>query len=161
MALWLSRKTLESATNRKLVAASFADDETGAFQEDELCEVIERAEGEVLSWLAGEYGPVPFTPAMLAQFKADSFLKYCALDFGVAFMLEKHPEYVRSSEMQSNRKTLYDGATERMKRVKKAEQEPPKVPTSPANVGGVSVGSSANLYIDSPGGMPGGNAGDY
>lgn len=156
MPLWLSKSTFENATSVKMVSECFEDD--GAFNEEALCDVISRAEADTLSWMVGEWGPAPFTPAVLAQFKCDPLLKSAATDYGVAYMFDRHPEYAR---VQADRDKRVKAADARMDRIQKAIQRPPKVATPPANVGGVAHDGAHRLYSDSPNGRPGGNAGDY
>lgn len=142
-----------------MVATIFDDDQTGSPDEFAILEVIERAETQVLSWLS-EYGPPPFSTAVLQQLQADRFLKGCAIAYAVPYMLDRHPEYVRANR-QADVETRLKRADTLMERVLQARQRPPTVATTPANVGGLSVDGAFRLYTDDPNGPPGGNAGDY
>lgn len=157
-AIWLAQANLENATSLATVAACFDDaNNPGTINQGALAEIIERAEQEALSWLVTELGPPPLSATVMAQLQADAFCKYASLDYAVAFMYERHPEYVRSQadEIQSRVKR----ADTRMERVLNARQRPPTVATRPANVGGVSVDGAPRIISDSPDGTY--NGGDF
>lgn len=159
-AIWLTQQDLEAATSAKMVAACFDDDGNGSLNFPAIAAVIDRAEQEVMSYLVVELGPPPLSPALIAQLATDTFLKYAAVDFAVAYMFDRHPEYVRA-KMQDDRARRLKSAEDRMIRILEARQRPPTVPTPPANVGGFSNDGANRLVTDSPGGPAGGNAGDY
>lgn len=151
---------LQNFTSPETVKAIFDDANTGTLNQVAIAAIIDRGEQEVLSWIVGEYGPPPFTTQVLADLGADPFLKYCALEYIVAHMFDRHPEYVRSGGKE--RGDRFMRADERMKRVLDARQRPPTVPDKPANVGGVLVDNGPRMYIDSPGSPPSNsNSGDY
>jgi hypothetical protein len=118
--------------------------------------LIDRAEQEVMSWLVTELGPPPLSSVLMAQLAADPFLKYAALEYAVALMYDRHPEYTRTGTDRSERMKRAD---QRMERVLDARQRPPTVPQPPANVGGTVVDNGPRIYIDSANGTK--NAGDY
>src|SRR5580698_10349058 len=101
MGIWLSSQDLVNATSYAMLEACFSNgDSGGAPDQDQICGVIDRAETQVLSWLIPEYGPAPLSAALMAQFACDKALKYAALDYAVAYMLDKHPEYVRAKRQE-------------------------------------------------------------
>ena len=156
---WLCQADLEGATSKATVIACFDDANLGAGSLDDqaICSIIDRAEQETLSWLAGEYGPPPIPATTLAMLAQDSFLKNAALEFAVIFMLEKHPEYVRSDGKVLGERMKR--AVARMERIVQARQQPPTVAQRPANVGGVAVDNGNRIYVDNADGTR--NSGDY
>ncbi len=99
---------------------------------------------------------VPFSQAStaeqirvgLAQIGADPFLKYAAIEYAVAHMFDRHPEYVRNGK--GDRSERLQRADERMQRVLDARQRPPTVPIEPANVGGFARTEGPRIYSDGP-----------
>lgn len=158
MAIWLNLTDLENATSVQTVLACCDDGNVGAPDPAVLDSIIDRAEQEILSYLVGEYGPGPISPAVMTQLQADNFLKYCALDYAVAFMYDRHPEAVptdRGNDIQARKKS----AAEKMQRVMDARQRAPSVATPPANVGGIANPVVARIYVNGPGYRR--NHGDY
>ena len=158
MAIWLCQADLENATSVRMVGACFDDDQANVINKDALNAVIDRAEQEVLSWLASEFGPPPLPADTLAGLGSDNFLKYAAVDYAVALMFDRHPEYVRAN-MKDDRAARMQAAKERMERVVDARQQPPTVVKRPANVGGVAVDGANRIYIPNADGTS--NRGDY
>ncbi len=156
-AIWLTQSDLENATAADLVAAAFDDQNSGGVNSVAIAAIIDRAEQEVMSWLVTELGPPPIPAPVMAQLAADTFLKYAAQDYAVAFMIDRHPEAFRSS--REDVKARIDRADVRMQRVLDARQRPPTVATKPANVGGVVVDNAHRIYIDNADGTQ--NCGDY
>jgi hypothetical protein len=158
VAIWLDQADLENATSVQSVIACCDDTNVGVADPAIIASIIDRAEQEILSYLVGEYGPGPISATVMAQLEADNFLKYCALDYAVAFMYDRHPEAVptdRGNDIQARKKS----ANEKMQRVMDARQRAPTVATPPANVGGVSTPVIDRVYISGPGARR--NHGDY
>lgn len=156
-AIWLALADLQNAFSTAAITAIFDDQNTGTPNAQSVNMLIDEAEQEVMSWLVDELGPPPLSAALMTQLAADTFLKYAALDYARALVVDKHPEYFRSKP--EDVKARFKRADDRMERILDARQRPPTVPTKPANVGGVSVDNANRIYIDSPGG--GLNSGDY
>ncbi len=159
MGTWLNQADLENATTPTMVAAIFGDGNGGPLNEQAIAAVIDRGEQEVLSWLQ-EYGPPPFSAAVMAQLAADPFLKYAALDYTIAHMFDRHPEYPQGGTSAKERDMRFQRAKERMERVLAGRQRPPTVITKPANIGGAVYDGASRIYVDSPG-QPASNSGDY
>ena len=158
-AIWLSVKDLVKATSFQTVTACTQDDEsTNAPDLDVVNDLIGYGEAEVLSWLVPEYGPAPLSSQLLTEFAGDTFLKLCAIDFTIARMYDRRPEWVRANRSDSTESRTKD-ATARMGRVLSARQRAPTVTTPPANVGGAVVDGGNRLYSPEPDGTS--NAGDY
>jgi len=153
----LTQSDLQNASSIETVKAVFDDNNTGQLNTAAIAAVIERGEQEVLSWLVDEYGPAPFDTETLTELGADPFLKTCPLEYAVAHMFDRHPEYVRSGA--SDRRDRFKRADDRMKRVLQSRQRPTTVQRPPANVGGVAIDGASRLYVDSPDGTK--NSGDY
>jgi hypothetical protein len=158
--IWLCRQDLVDATSSSTVIACLDDIGDGEPDPRASRSLIARAEGEVLSYLVGEYGTPPLPASVIADLKPDPLLAGVALKFAVAFMFDKHPEYVRAKKQEDVAKRLKD-AQDEMVRILQARQRPPTVPEKPANVGGAYNDGANRLYTDDPDGPPGGNAGDY
>lgn len=157
MAIWLSPSDLQGAVSNATITACFNDDNTDVLNEQAIHLVLLRAEQEVLSWLAPEFGPPPFTPGVLAQLAADDFLRSAALEYAIAFTFDRHPEFARSSGKE--RTDRFERANKRMERILDGRQRPPTVQEKPANVGGVVVDNAPRIYADSADGTH--NSGDY
>lgn len=155
--IWLCKSDLEDATSVTMVQTIFDDDQTGSPNTRAIASVIRRAEMQVLSYLS-EYGPPPLPDSVVADLAKDDFLKECAIEFAVAYMFDKHPEYVRANRQEDVAKRI-KSAEEMMARVLDARQRPPTVPDKPANVGGVSVDNGPRLYADNADGSR--NSGDF
>lgn len=157
--VWLdaSGSDIALAISQPTFLACFDDDNAGAADATAVQAVITRAENQVLSWLS-EYGPQPFSAAVLAQLGADPLLKDAAIKYAIAYTFDRHPEYIRSTRDESGGKRLKD-ADAMMERILDARQRPPTVATTPANVGGVVVDNGPRLYVDSADGST--NSGDY
>lgn len=148
---------LENATSPQAMIGAFDDQNIGAPSPAPVAAAVDRAEQEVLSWLVDELGPAPFSATVLAEIKGDPFLKYAAIEYCVALMYDRKPEYFKSS--MDDIQERFKRADMRMKRVLDARQRPPTIATPPANVGGVSVDNANRLYVDSADGTQ--NSGDY
>lgn len=157
--IWLAQSDLEAATSVEAVRACCDDANVGSPDPRNVAMVIRRAEQAVLSWLS-EYGPPPYSPEVLMQLGADDFLQSVALDYAVAFMFDRHPEYARSVRNDDSA-GRFKACEAQMERILDSRQRPTTVQVAPANVGGVVVDGGVRAYVDSPGGRPGGNAGDY
>lgn len=155
--LWLSQADLEAATSKATVFACFNDDNAGSINDAALIKVLNRAEQQVLSWLVGEYGPGPFSSDRLADLGADTFLQSAALEYAIAYMFDRAPDYVRQSGQDVEKRLK--SCKEQMQRILDARQRPPTVKTKPANIGGAVVDNAARIYVDNADGTR--NSGDY
>lgn len=158
MGIWLQEQDISNAVGYPTLLACTDDDNTGAVNQTALAAIIDRGEQETLSWLIPEFGPAPINAIVLAQLVADPLLKYAALDYVVAFLYDRRPEYVRANRQDDSAMRL-KAAKERMERILDARQRPVTAPTPPANVGGVVVDNANRIYVDSPDGSS--NSGDY
>jgi hypothetical protein len=156
--IWLCRQDLVDATSTDIVIACCDDTGDGEPESRGVKSLIARAEGKVLSYLVVQIGPPPLSEAIIAQLRKDPLLGGVALEFAIAFMFDKHPEYVRSNRKDDVDKRLNRAEAE-MKRILDARQQPPTVAKRPANVGGVSVDNGPRAYVDSADGTR--NNGDY
>lgn len=150
--IWLAQLDLENAATPAMVTAIYDDGNTGALNTAAIAADIDRGEQEVLSWLGDEYGPPPFTGAILTQLSADPFLKYAALDYALAYMFDRHPEYPQGATDAKERSWRFQRADQRMQRVLSGRQRPTTMTTPPANVGGVVVDNAPRIISDSPDG---------
>ena len=156
--IWLDREQLEEATSVEAVKACCNDDSIGGpANQSIVLRVIRRAEARTLSWLA-EFGPPPFDAATLQQLAGDELLASAALEYAVAYMFDRHPEYARSVRNEDPAARVKSADTQ-MERILEARQRPPTVAKKAANVGGVNVDNANRLVTDSPNGTS--NAGDY
>jgi hypothetical protein len=157
-AIWLNQGDLENATSIATVAACFDDGNGGgALNTGAIASVIARAELKVLSWLGDEYGPPPFSPVQIAVLQVDPFLAYAALEYCIAFMFDRHPEYVRANGKERGER--FKRAEDQMQQVLDGRQRLPVAQAVPANVGGVSTDGAARIISDNPDGST--NSGDY
>lgn len=147
-AIWLAQSDLENAVSPQTILACCDDENAGVASIPVVAAIIERAENEVLSWLH-EYavnGQLPDT----ATLTADVFLKYAALEFAVAFMFDRHPEFVRANGRE--RIDRKKNADDRMTRVLQSRQRPPTLNETkkPANVGGFTTNAGPQLIGSGP-----------
>jgi hypothetical protein len=116
---------------------------------------LDRAENELISWIVSEYGwPMP------ASATEDDLLKYAALDYWIAYSIERHPEYAKQSGL-GTKESYFNRAMARAGRILSGLQAPTTMPatTTAGNASGITVDGSTRLYIPSANGQT--NAGDY
>jgi hypothetical protein len=147
--IWLAQTDLENAMSVATVTALF-DDGDGVVNTTAIGSVIKQAENEVLSWL-GDYGPPPFTGALLTELGGDAALQSAALEFAKLYSFDRDTAYVRTTaKAQEARRVSCD---ERMQRYLDARQRPPTATAKTSAVGGAVKCSGPTIYLD--------NEGDY
>lgn len=148
MGKYIAQTDLESALSAETVAQLFVDDTApGVVNTTAIADVIDRAEGEVDSYL---FGVVDVSQLVAA----DRMLKQCALEFAICFSFERHPEYVKTfGESQRGGDTRFKRAQARMERVQAAIQRLPDQAgaNTPVNVGGVVQSTTPNMLLGSNG----------
>ena len=146
MGKYISQKDLENALTSQTVGNLFADEvNTGQVNVGAIEDVIDRAEGEVDSFLIG------YEKDVASLNGSDRLLKGCALDFAKCFSFERDPEYVRTYGEDPRGYMLYKRAVQRMERIQEAVQRLPDQPnqSKPANVGGIVVTTGPNIVTPS------------
>lgn len=150
MGKYLVQLDCENALSAQTVGQLYVDDATaGVVNVLALNEDIDRAEGEVNSWLLGVRDV-----ATLATF--DQLLRLSALDYFKSFAFERHPEYIRTYGESDRSWKLYTRAKERMQRIQQAAQQLTNQPSIPQNVGGIIRAGGPRMMIDSPDGTENG-----
>lgn len=146
MGKYISQADAESALSAQTVAQLYVDDATsGVVNTQAIADNIDRAEGEVDSFLLG------VSVSDLANITgADRLLRGCALDFFVAFSFERHPEYVHTFGDNPRASPQYTRAKERMLRIQAATQRLPDqtgAAKTPRNVGGIATADGPRMMI--------------
>lgn len=146
MGKYISQADGESALSAQTVAQLYVDDaSSGVVNVQAITDNIDRAEGEVDSFLLG------VTVESLSTITgADRLLRGCALDFFVAFSFERHPEYARTFGDNPRASPQYTRAKERMLRIQAATQRLPdqtKGANPPRNVGGIVRSDGPRMMI--------------
>ena len=131
------------------------DDGNGTVNATALAAVIVNAEQETLSWLVDEQGNVPSMPSDL---QTDPFFKGCALDFAIAYSIERRPEYAKQAGL-GTKESYFARASKRMERVLDGRQRATQMAERPANVGGMVNDNSNRIIVDNADGTQ--NSGDY
>lgn len=155
----LVQADLENRLNAAVVLALF-DDGTGLVNTTALAACIDDGEQEMMSWLVNENQSFASAPVDLA---ADPFYKTCALDFAIAFAIERHPEAAKQAGL-GTKESYFARASARAERVQAGRQRATDMAEPPANVGGPVFDGSPRMYIpnSSIGANPGqSNAGDF
>lgn len=131
MGKYISQTDLAVALSPDTFVKLFNDDPTtDQLNQMAIDDVIDRAEGEVDSFLIGVNDV-----SKLNRF--DRELRTAALDFARCFSFERRPEYERTFGEFPRGRELYKRATQRMQRVQQAAQELPDQQQRPKNVGGI------------------------
>lgn len=146
MGTYISDADLAAAVGLTVVTATADDDNDGTADPAVLALVIASAEAEVDSFLIGFY-TFPLTEP------TDRLVRQCALDFAVAFLHLRHPEYVRARDGDAGM-GRYELAKARMLRIQSAVQQlPDTAPTDPPkNIGGIVTYGGPRFIIDGPNG---------
>lgn len=128
--------------------ATADDDNDGTPDPTVLAQIIESAEAEVDSYLIGFY-TFPLTAP------TDGLVRLSALDFAVAFLFERHPEYVRNRDNKQG-EARYTRAKERMYRIQQARQRLPEESQiqTPKNVGGLYTNTGPTFMLGCGNGWP-------
>jgi hypothetical protein len=146
MGKYITETDLVAAVGAAVVTSTADDDNDGAADPAVIAYVIDSAEGLVDSYLIGFY-TFPLTEP------TDRLVRLCALDFAVALLHMRHPEYVRTRDGDGGM-GRYNLAKECMLRIQSAVQRlPDTAPTDPPkNVGGIITNSGPRFIIDGPNG---------
>jgi hypothetical protein len=153
---YIVQADLENALSPSTILAIFEDQNTGAVNTTALNDICARATARVDSWIAAVYdGPFPIT-----QSPVPAMCKELALEYGVAFCFERHPEYVRTFG-ELPRAERWKRADELGLRLQKAVQRMPDYTAQPKprNVGGIVYDSGPRTIVDSADGTR--NGGDF
>jgi hypothetical protein len=131
VAFYIAQSDLENATSPQTVLACF-DDGSGQINQNALNSVLARACGQVDSYLARVFKP----PFPVVQAPAPQMIQTAATDFAVAYMFERHPEYVKT--YSEKRAELWKRASAMMERICDGLQELPDYTAQPKqrNIGG-------------------------
>ena len=146
MGTYITTADLLAAISENVVNATADDNNDGTADTAVLTLMIDSAEGEVDSYLLGFY-TYPLDPA------TDRLIRLSALDFAVAFLSERHPEYVRNRDSKMG-EIRYKRATERMLRIQQARQRLPDVSqvAKPMNIGGIVYDCGPRFMLGCAGG---------
>lgn len=142
MGKYIDQVALENALTAQTVATIFT--ESGVFNQMALNDVIDRAEGEVDSFL--------ITVNDLSKIQRyDRELRVCALDFAKVFTFERSPEYERTFGEYPRGRELYKRAKDRMERVQSAVQMlPDQTGPKPSNVGSIIRDDGVRMMTTDP-----------
>jgi len=140
MGQYISVADLLAALGETVLNATADDDNDGTPDPAVLALVIEEAEAEVDSYLYGFFTLPLMEPT-------DPLVRLASLDFAVAFLMERHPEYVRDRDAQYG-KDRYARAQDRILRVQQARQRLPREETkqTPKNVGGIVIDGGTKFF---------------
>lgn len=133
MGKYVEQADLERALSKSTVGYIYTDPGASVVNVQAIALNIERAEGEVDSWLLPEVDV--HNPLFNVR---DRVVRGCALDYLICFSYERHPEYVRTFGEDPKTMSRWVRANERMERIQVATMRLPDQPaaTKPANVGG-------------------------
>jgi hypothetical protein len=148
----LQQRDVENALSQNTIAALFTDPGSGTINTEAINDCIDRAEGEVASWLIGD---ININDPKFAN--TDRLLRQCAIDFFKVFAFERHPEYVKTFGEDPRGSSLYKRAQQRMERIQASLQKLPDQPNvKPVNSGGIITDDSVRTCItDAQGNMNG------
>ena len=153
MGKYITQLDVENALSPATVAYLFTDPGQSTINQVALNDCIDRAEGEVDSWLLGD---IDITSTAFS--KVDRLLRQCALDFFKVFAFERHPEYVKTFGDDPRGGSLFKGAMARMERIQASLQKLPDQPTiKPANSGGLITDDGPRTCITSADGRRNGD----
>lgn len=146
---WTTQTDLELAVS-VITVAQLCDDNGDSVADAAVVQrLIEDGEGELESILEGAYvrsalAVLPATP--------DRLIRRAAVDFEIAFMWMRHPEYVKKYGDDVRETSAYKMALARALRIKEGvQQAPDETPAmTPANIGGNNVASGPRMIIDDP-----------
>lgn len=146
MGIYITDADLLAAISENVVNATADDDNDGTPDATVLTYAIDGAEGEVDSYLLGFY-TYPLDPV------TDRLIRLSALDFAVAFLFERHPEYVRNRDSKYG-EIRYKRAMDRMLRIQQARQRLPDVSevSKPKNIGGIIYNCGPKFMLGCAGG---------
>lgn len=141
MGTYITDADLLAAISENVLNATADDDNIGTPDPAVLALVIAEAEGEVDSYLLGFY-------TFPLEEPTDRLVRLSALDFAVAFLFERHPEYVRNRDNKQG-EAKYARGVQRMLRIQAARQRLPDnaLVSPPKNVGGIIVDNSPKFLL--------------
>jgi hypothetical protein len=146
---------LEHRTSQAFVLAAF-DNGNGIVDTVALTQVISDAEAELQSWLISELGgQIAKWPT---DIQSDPFYKISALEYCVAFMVERHPEAAKQAGLATH-ESYFNRATARAKRIQEGRQRATTATEEPANQGGMTPNLDVTMYVAAPGAPT--NYGDF
>lgn len=145
---YISDADLLAAIGIDPLLATSDDTNAGVPSDAVLQLVIDSAEGEVDSYLVG-FQAYPIVDG------EDRLIRLSALDFAVAFLFERHPEYVRNRDNKQG-EVRYQRAVERMFRIQQARQRLPdeNANSAPKNVGAIVTNGSPKFMLGCGNGWP-------
>jgi phage gp36-like protein len=148
MGIYITDADVIAAIGETPLIAVSDDDNDGAPDPAVLAYAIESAEAEVESYLLGFY-TFPLTDP------TDRLVRLSALDFAVAFLFERHPEYVRNRDSKMG-EIRYARAKERMYRIQQARQRLPDESqvAKPKNLGGIITSPDPQFGLGCGNGWP-------
>lgn len=163
MGVYITLDSIVKAISPSTVIALCDDDNIGDINAPEIAdvveEVIQRAEGQVNSYLMRAYPKLTFP---IVQSPNSVMLKQAALMFAIPYMYMRHPEYVRQygDDVRGGVQAL-DNAMAFMERLCTGQQFLFDVPAEPkpSVVGGVFYAGGPRTIIDGPCGQI--NSGDF
>lgn len=163
MGAYIAIGQIVSAISPSTVLALADDDNTGDIDDPGVVaiveEVIERAEGEVNSYLMRAYPKLTFP---VIQSPLSVMLKQAALKFAIPFLYMRHPEYVKTygDDVRGGMDAVQQ-ARDFMDRLCTGRQFLFDVPAEPkpSVIGGIFVANGPRTIIDGPNGCY--NGGDF
>lgn len=146
MGTYITDADLLAAISENVVNATADDDNNGTPDAAVLALVIASAEGIVDSFLLGFY-TFPLTEP------TDRIVRFAALDFALAFLAERHPEYVRNRDSKMG-EVRYKRGVETMLRLQQARQRLPdeSLVAPPKNIGGIVYNCGPTFMVGSAAG---------
>ena len=151
----ITQTDLEFKTNKGFVLAAF-DNGTGTIDIAALTQMIADGETELQSWLVGELGgQVASWPTDIS---ADPFYKAIAIEFAIAFTVERHPEQAKQAGLGTH-ESYYNRATARAERIIAGRQQATVATEVPRNQGGMTPNLDPTMYTSPPGSAS--NTGDF
>jgi hypothetical protein len=144
MGKYINQVDLENALSAPTVKKIFTDPLSTTLNTAAIADVIDRAEGEVDSFLITV---IDINSPNLNRF--DRLLRQAAIDFAKVFAFERHPEYEKTVGEDPRGSSLYKRAKDRMERIQSAVQELPDQPAvRPTNTGAVIHATGPRMMID-------------
>lgn len=153
MGKYFTQLDAENRLSAPTIAYLFTDPGSGTLNTTALNDCIDRAEGEVDSWLLGD---IDETSPSFNRF--DRLIRQCAGEFFTVFAYERHPEYIKTFGEDPRSTSLYKRAMARMERIQASLQKLPDQPSvKPANSGGIIRDGGPRTCISSADGRPNGD----
>lgn len=145
MGTYIDTADLIASLSENVLNATADDLNVGTADASVVALAIDNAEGVVDSFLLGYYTFPLAAPT-------DRIVRFAALDFAVAFLCERHPEYVRNRDSKMG-EVRYKRGIETMLRVQQARQRLPDESqiAKPKNIGGIVRNCGPNFMLGTPG----------